>query len=336
MARQTTFAPHRGPAHEATALPATMRAAAIDRFGGPEVVTIHTLPVPEINPRQVLIAVHTSGLAGWDADMRDGWSPTGHAPRFPFVLGTDGSGTVAAVGSRVRRLKVGDRVYASSFETAGFHAEYVAVVAEKVASVPPGLDLKDAGVIPINGVTALQGVDDTLHLKRDEAVIVHGGAGGVGSLAVQFAKLRGARVLATATGEDGVALVRRLGADAAVDGRRGDIVAAARHFAPDGIDAVLAFVGRDSLERCVDALRPGGRVAYPNGVEPEPKKRRGLEIIPYDGLAGVREFARLNRAIEAAKLRGVIAATFPLEEAARAHERLAQGHVLGKIVLRIG
>jgi len=336
MARRTTLIPRRRPSRGAVRLPATMRAAAIDRFGGPEVVTLHTLPVPEVDPGQVLIAVHTSGLAGWDADIREGWSPTGRKPRFPLVLGSDGSGTVAAVGSRVRRFKVGDRVYAASFEASGFHAQYIAVDSDKVVQVPPGLELKHAGAIPLTGVTALQGVDDTLSLGADETVIVHGAAGGVGSLAVQFAKLRGARVLATATGDDGVALARRLGADEAVDGKRDDIVAAARAFAPDGVDAVLAFAGGEPLEHCMDALKPGGRLAYPKGVEPAPKKRRGLEVLTYDGVVGVREFGRLNRAIHAAKLRVPIGATYPLAEAARAHERLAQGHVLGKIVLRIG
>ncbi len=202
--------------------------------------------------------------------------------------------------------------------------------------MPPGLELKHAGAIPLTGVTALQGVDDTLSLGEGDTVIVHGAAGGVGSLAVQFAKLRGARVLATATGDDGVALARRLGADEAVDGKRDDIVEAGRDFAPGGVDAVLAFAGGEPLERCLDALKPGGRLAYPHGVEPAPKKRRGLEILIYDGAVGVREFGRLNRAIHAAKLRVPIGATYPLAEAARAHERLAQGHVLGKIVLRIG
>jgi len=336
MARRTTLIPRRRPSGAGIKPSASMRAAAIDRPGGPEVVTIHTLPVPEVAPGQVLIAVHTSGLAGWDADIRDGWSPTGRKPRFPLVLGTDGSGTVAAVGSRVRRFKVGDRVYAASFDTGGFHAQYVAVDADRVAQVPPGLELKHAGAIPLTGVTALQGVDDTLNLGADQRVIIHGAAGGVGGLAVQFAKLRGAKVLATATAADGTALARRLGADAVLDGKRDDIVEAARDFAPDGVDAVLGFAGGEPLERCIDALKPDGRLAYPNGVEPAPKKRRGLEILVYDGVVGVQEFGRLNRAIHAAKLKVPIAATYPLAEASRAHERLAQGHVLGKIVLRIG
>jgi Alcohol dehydrogenase GroES-like domain len=112
-------------------IPKTMRAAAIDHFGGPEVLSIHSLPVPVPDAREVLIAVDTAGVASWDADMREGWSPTGHT-RFPLVLGTDGGGTVAALGSRVRRFKVGDRVYAYSFDNpkGGFYAEYVAVLAE--------------------------------------------------------------------------------------------------------------------------------------------------------------------------------------------------------------
>jgi NADPH:quinone reductase-like Zn-dependent oxidoreductase len=196
--------------------------------------------------------------------------------------------------------------------------------------------LREAGATPTTGLTAIQGIDDALKLKREETVIIHGGSGGVGTLAIQFAKLREARVLATASGADGVELVRSLGADAAVDGRHDDIEAAARSFAPKGVDAVLGLVGGEALDRCVAMIRSGGRLAYPNGVDPEPKKRPGIRVIAYDAVANVREFEHLGMAIEAAKLRVPIAATFSLGDAARAHERLAQGHVLGKIVLRTG
>jgi NADPH:quinone reductase-like Zn-dependent oxidoreductase len=181
----------------------------------------------------------------------------------------------------------------------------------------------------------LQGVDDHLRVKPGESVIVHGASGGVGNLAVQFAKLRGARVLATASGEDGIALALRLGADEAVDGKRDDIRAAARRFAPDGIDAVLATAGGDALEHCIDTLKPYGRVAYPHGVEPEPRPREGIEVLPYDAVPGVSEFERLRSMTKAARLQVPIAEEFPLTEARRAHERIARGHVLGKIVLRI-
>jgi NADPH:quinone reductase-like Zn-dependent oxidoreductase len=313
-----------------------MRAAAIDRFGGPEVLTIHELPTPTVDDDEVLIAIHTAGVGPWDADMRAGWTPDGK-PRFPLVLGTDGAGTVAMVGSRIRRFKIGDTVYSYSFYNpkGGFYAEYVSVAADKVAHVPDGLDLKHAGAVPTVGLTALQGIDDALHVKKGEYVAIHGASGGVGSLAVQFAKLRGAHVLGTATGEDGLAFVRRLGADTAVDGRRENLTEAARKFAPDGLDAILALAGGDPLERLLDALRSGGRLAYPNGVEPAPKKRPGIKVTPYDAIAGVREFERLNRAVEASALKVPIAATYPLDDAAKAHERLAEGHILGKIVLRV-
>lgn len=312
-----------------------MLAAAIDRPGGPEVLTIHELAVPQPDENEVLIAVHTAGVGQWDADMRAGWFPGGR-PRYPLVLGTDGSGTVAAAGSRVRRFEVGEKVYAYSFANpkGGFYAQYVAVVAEKAAPVPAVLDMRKAGAIGTTGLTALQGIDDALQLKKGQTVIIHGASGGVGTLAIQFAGLRGARVFATASGNDGKSLARRLGAEQAVDGRTEDITAAARRFAPDGIDALLALTG-SSLAQCLDALRPGGRVAYPNGVEPAPRKRRGIDVVSYDAVPGVREFQRLNRAIEAARLKVPIAAVYPLAEAAKAHERLAQGHVLGKIVLRI-
>jgi NADPH:quinone reductase len=317
-------------------IPHAMPAAAIDRFGGPEVLTLHVVPVPAIDAREVLIALHTAGVGPWDADIREGWYPGGK-PRFPLVLGVDGGGLVAAVGSRVRRFKPGDKVYSYSWANpkGGFYAEYVAVVADKVAHVPRGLDLEHAGAIATTGLTALQGIDDALHVKKGQSVIIHGGSGGVGTLAIQFAKLRGARVLATGSGLEGVELVREMGADVAMDGKHVDVAEAARSFAPEGVDAILALAGGDALERALDVLRRDGRVAYPNGIEPEPKKRRGVTFIPYDAIAGLREFERLNRAVEAAKLKVPITEVFPLAKASKAHERLAEGHVLGKIVLRI-
>jgi NADPH:quinone reductase len=317
-------------------VPKTMHAAAIDRFGGPDVLKIHELPLPELDANDILIAVHVAAVGGWDADMRGGWSPSGRKPRFPLVLGSDGSGVVAARGSRVRRMQVGDPVYAFAWDNpkGGFYAEYVAVPAANAATIPRGLNARAAGAIPMTGLTALQGIDDALHVRKGESVIVHGASGGVGTMAVQFAKLRGARVFASASGPDGMALVRQLGADGATDGHS-DITDAARVFAPDGYDAVLGLVGK-GLAQCVDLLKHGGRVAYPNGIEPAPRKRRGLEVIGYDGVAGVKELARLGRAVEAIRLQVPIAAEYPLAEAAEAHRRIAAGHVLGKIVLRAG
>lgn len=268
-------------------VPRTMFAAAIDRFGGPDVLTGHALPVPCLDSHDVLIAVDTAGVGPWDADVREGLF-AGRKPHFPIVLGYDGAGVVAAVGPKVRRLKIGDEVYSYNWENpkGGFYAEFVAVPADKVARIPKRLDLRQAGAIATTGLTSLQGIDDALDLKKGETIIVHGASGGVGSLAVQFARLRGARVFATASGKEGVELVRDMGAHAVVDGKRVDIDDQARRFAPDGVDAILALAGGDALERCLNALRPDGRLAHPNGIDPVPKRRRRMSIIPYDAISG--------------------------------------------------
>src|SRR6266511_2494731 len=124
-------------------IPTSMRAAVIEKFGGPEVLEIRDIPVPQLDDDEVLIAMHTAGVGSWDPDMRSGWSPSGKT-RFPLVLGSDGSGTVVAKGPRVRRFNVGDRVYAYTLDNAkgGSYAQYVAVSAENVAVVPADMDMK--------------------------------------------------------------------------------------------------------------------------------------------------------------------------------------------------
>jgi len=289
-----------------------------------------------VSARDVLIAVHTAGVGTWDPDVRSGelW-PEG--ARFPLVLGMDGSGTVVARGARARRLRVGDKVYGVSFDTAkaGFYAEYIAVAEQNVARIPRRLDLLRAGASPAVALTALQGIDDALGVERDESVVVVGASGNLGVFAVQFAKQRGAAVLAIASGRNGCALVERLGADVAIDGKRADIGDALVDFAPDGVDAVLGLVGGTVLTKCIAALRRGGRIAHPNGIEPAPRKRQGIKLVAYDAKPGVKEFARLNRALDKASLIVPIAKQFPLAQAARAHRLVEKGHLLGRVVLRV-
>ena len=326
-----------GAAAPATpAVPPTMRAVVIDRLGGPQELKTRELPAPRPGPGEVLIALDTAGVAIWDAEIRaEGFD--GKQPRFPLVLGTDGAGTVAALGAGVRGLKVGDAVYSYSWDNpaGGFYAEYVAVAAERVALVPRGMDLLHAGAMGTTALTAIQGIDDALHLRKGETVVIHGASGGVGLLAIQFARQRGARVLATASGAEAKALVRRLGADAVADGRGGDLAGNLARFAPHGVDAVLALAGGDALENCAGAVRPGGRLAYPEGVRPVPKPRAGLKIIPYNATPGAEQYARLGRAIAEMNFIVPIAGEYALADAKAAHERLAAGHVLGKLVLRV-
>lgn len=312
-------------------VPATMLAAAIDRGGGPEVLSIHHLAVPKPKSGEVLIAVNTAGVGVWEAGIRQ--HPLEGA-QFPLVLGEDGAGTVVALGSAVRGFKVGEQVYGVG---RAFYAEYAIAPAEDIAHIPKGIDFTEAGVLAISGLSALQGLDDVLQLKPGETLIIHGASGGVGTLAVQFAKLRGLKVLASASSDEGLALVNRLGADAVVNGRTGDILAAARRFAPHGVDAVLGLAAGDALDRCIDALRQDGRgrVAYLYGMEPLPRPRFGIRMTLYSFVSGVHEFEHLNQAVEATRLQVPVAAEYSLADAAEAHRRLEAGHLLGKILLRI-
>lgn len=313
------------------ALPESMRAAAIDRFGPPSAIKLHELPVPQPGPREVLIELHAAGVGEWDEAIRDGSWKISDRTKFPLVLGTDGAGIIVAKGSRVRRFRLGDRAWA--YATGGFYAEYVSIDERKAGLVPQRLDFRQAGAGAVTGLTALQGIDDTLHVRKGETVLVFGASGAVGTLAVQFAKRHRARVLATASGRAAASLVRRLGASAVLDARSANALDELRALAPDGIDAVLALAGGDGLERCLDFVRERGRVAFPNGVEPEPQPRRKFTIQTYDAVAGPREFARLARAVDEAQLRVPVAAIYPLGQAADAHRRLYK-RVIGRIVIR--
>ena len=316
---------------DVSSVPDTMRAAAIDRGGDAETLSIHHLPVLMPSAGEVLIAVRAAGVGVWQAKFRPRDSQDTH---FPVILGSDGAGTIAAVGTGVRGFKLGDEVYGTN---GAFYAEYVTVRAENVAHVPRGITPNEAGILGISGLSALQGIDDVLSLRSGDKLIVHGAAGGVGTLAIQFARLRGAKVLAIVSDDAGAALVSRLGAEAVVNGRTGDIASAARSFAPDGVDAVLGLAGGDSLEHCIDTLRHDGRgrVAYLYGLEPIPRPRFGIRMTLYSYIPGVREFERLNKAVEAVKLQVPVAVEYSLADAAEAHKRLAAGHLLGKIVIRV-
>jgi len=313
----------------------TMQAAAIDQFGG--AITPHMLPVPQAGPGEILIRVESAGVGVWDPFERDGGfaKMMGARPSFPYVLGSEGAGTVTDVGTQVHGFKKGDRVYAMALANpkGGFYAEYAAVEANQASPIPASLTIEQAGVMPIDAVTALIGLDDKLGLKSGETILIFGASGGIGHLAVQLAKRMGARVFAVASGKDGAALAKRLGADAVVDGHRDDIAAAARKFAPNGLDCVLLTAGGAEADQALQAVRDGGRVAYPNGVEPSPKARPGVKIQSYDVEPNSKAIARLNELIGEAPFEVYVARTFALDQAAEALEALDE-HFLGKMALR--
>jgi NADPH2:quinone reductase len=312
-----------------------MQAAAIDKFGGE--ITPHTLPVPQIDADEVLIRVESAGVGVWDSYEQEGGfaKMMGSKPSFPYTLGSDGAGTVAAVGDDVDRFKEGDKVYGVALANpkGGFHAQFIALKADHVSKLPVTLTMDQAGAMPVDAVTALMGLDDTLQLKQGESVMIFGASGGIGHLALQLAKRIGARVFAVASGQDGVALARRLGADAVVDGHKDNVLEEIRNFAPDGLDAALVTAGGDATNEALSALREGGRVAYPNGVEPAPKGRSDLKIKSYDGMPTAKTIEKLNQLIEAGPFEVHIAKSYLLDRAAEAQQALDE-HYVGKLALR--
>ena len=316
----------------------TMRAVALDKFGGPEALKIQDLPIPQIEANEVLIRVEAAGVGAWDPFEREGRfvEITGIKPSFPYVLGTDGAGTIAAVGKEVTRFKEGDRVYAAELANpkGGFYAQYAAVKADNVSLIPRQLTIEQAAVLPTDGLTALTGLEKVLGLKAGESLMVFGASGGIGHLALQLAKRLGANVFAIASRDDGVQLAKKLGADTAVDGRGDDVLNAAKEFAPNGIDAALVTAGGNQTAQALLAIRQGGRIAYPHGVMPEPTAPEGVASEAYDGEFSRALIDRLNTLIDSGPFEVHVDKTFPLEEAGKAHEALGEHH-LGKIALMI-
>ena len=315
----------------------TMKTAVIDRFGGLDEMKIRELPVPELDAEEILVRVEAAGVGVWDPFEREGYfaKEFNMSPAFPVILGSDGAGTVEAVGEKVSRFKKGDRVYGISFLSpkGGFYAEHVVMKETNAARIPGKLSATQAGAMAVDVLTAYSGLETTLHLKSGESVLIFGASGGIGHMAVQLAKRMGARVLAIASGRDGVALAKRLGADKVIDGHSDDIVAAAREFAPKGIDAVLLTAGGAAAERCLTTLRSGGRLAYPNGVELPQKDRPGITVLPaYNGEYQNPPFEQINRLIESGPFDIEVAKTFSLEQAADA-QRALDDHYLGKLAI---
>jgi NADPH2:quinone reductase len=318
-----------------TSIPQSMKAAAIDRFGGPEVISVRSLPVPKPKSHEVLIQLDTAGIGVWDPYVREGELAdlVEAQPQFPKIIGNDGAGTIIAAGDKAKRFKIGDRVYAFTMK-GGFYAEYAAVEEDDVAVIPGTVRLDEAGALGADGITALSGLEDQLDLKPGEKLMIFGASGGIGHIAVQLAKRIGAQVFAVASGPDGVELVRRLGADAAIDGHRDDVAQAARDFASEGLDAALVLAGSQDLNELLRTVKRGGRIAHPNGVEPAPRAPEGTMLFAYDGTPSVEAFERLNSLIGAAPFHVELGRLYRLEDAAMAHRDLEHHH-LGKLAFRV-
>jgi NADPH2:quinone reductase len=315
-----------------------MRAVVMAKFGGPEVLELRDLPVPEPGPGEVRVRVRASGTNPVEAKIRK----AGHWAQIPLpaVLGYDASGTVDQVGAGVTALKAGDEVYFTPEifgNRHGTHAEYTVVPAAIVAPKPASVSHEEAAAVPLAGGTAYEAIVRRLAVRPGETVLIHGGAGGVGSFAVQVAKVCGARVIASASAGHHD-LLRKLGADVCVDYRTQDPAEVALRETGAGVDAVFDTVGGDTIARSIPATRPGGRLATIlgptgdlTGFYPRNHTLHGVFL--------TREAERLRvlaRLIDRGQVRPIVAEVLPLEQVARAHERLDSGHGAGKVVLAVG
>lgn len=307
-----------------------MRAVRIHGYGGSDQLRVETAPKPEPGPNDVLVAVHAAGVNPVDWKIREGY--LGEDPdRLPLILGWDVSGVVEAVGEDVTDVVVGDEVYSRPEITRpGAYAEYVVIAADEVAPKPRTLTHVEAAGVPLAGLTAWQALFDHAGLKADERVLVHAGAGGVGHLAIQVAKEAGAYVVAT--GSSGSQdLVKRLGADEFVDYREQPF-----EDAVDTVDVVFDTVGGETTSRSFEVLGEGGRLVSIAGQPDEDEaERRGIDTAAFMVQPHAAQLTELADLIDAGQVDVVIERTFPLAQAAAAHDLSAEGHVHGKLVLEV-
>ncbi len=332
-----------------------MRAILMTRPGGPDVLEARDVPLPELpSPQHVRVHLHAAGINPVDTKLRKGG--TYYPDRLPTVLGCDGAGVVEAVGSAVTRFRAGDAVYffhGGIGGEPGNYAQYNVVHEDHLARMPENLSFTEAAAVPLVLLTAWEALYDRVRLQPDERVLIHAAAGGVGHVAVQLARLRGARVATTVSSPDKADFVRALGAERIIEYKSEDFVQAALDWSEDaGVDATFDTVGGETFCRSFAATRVYGNVVtlLQTSCDDKAMKLARLrnQAIHYElmltpmhlGLAGARraqtrileEGARL---IEQGKLKVRVSKELPLAQAAEAHRLIEAGHSTGKIVLRI-
>ena len=313
------------------ATPSTMRAIAIDDFDAPP--TLRELPVPQPGPGEILVRVHSSSINGFDRSVVAGHVRGMMEYRFPVVPGKDFAGTVAALGSGASRFKVGDEVFGVVMTQAlgpGAWGEYVAVPEGFVAAVLPSLDLETAGALGLAGAAALAAVD-AVAPTAGETVLISGATGGVGAIAIQLAKARGATVLATARPGEEESFVRDLGADATVD-YTGDLAAAVRALHPGGVPAALHLAGDPAI--LTGLVAPGGRLASTLGFTQDAAGDAPLTVASIMAMPDTATLERLGGEAAAGRLRVPIRRTYALAEAPQALYDFGSG-TLGKLAIRV-
>ena len=309
---------------EAQASPAMMKAVVAHEYGGPEVLKYEDVSRPQPKENEVLVRVVAAGVNPVDTYMRSG--KFGSASGLPLILGRDIAGIVEEIGPGVTKFKKSDAVYGNVRN--GGYAEFAVAAEKDLALKPASLDFIQAAAAPVAARTAWNALIETAHLSAGQTVLIQGGSGGVGTFAIQIAKLRGAKVYATAStaNQD---LLKELGADVAIDYTKQkfeDVV--------KDMDVVLEAAGADTLERSYAVVKKGGIlvsiVGQPNAVKAE---QYGIQAPPlaYSGSS----LSEVTKLFDEKKLKVVVTQTLPLSEARKAHEQVGTHHTRGKIVLKV-
>lgn len=309
-----------------------MKAVQIHAYGGSNVLSFEDVPQPVPGENDALIRVRAASVNPADIAVRAGYMANYLPFAFPFTPGFDIAGVVEAVGSEVGNLKVGDEVIARTelFRLGGY-AEYVLVTATEVVAKPKQLDFVQAAALPHAALTAWRSLFDAASLARGQTVLIHAAAGGVGSLAVQMAKDRGARVIGTASAANQDFLYE-LGVDEAVDYNAGPFEAQVKD-----VDVVLDLVGGETQERSWKTLKPGGVlvsvVQPPSADLAAAHKARAVFAGAMPPAAPV--LFEVVALVEAGKIKPVVSTVLPLSEVQRAHDMVAGGHTRGKLILQV-
>jgi NADPH:quinone reductase-like Zn-dependent oxidoreductase len=307
-----------------------MKVVSIHSFGDPEVLQLEEQPTPTPAEGEVVIRVRAASVNPVDFKTRAGEYPMVKAESLPRVLGRDVAGKVEQCGASVHSWKPGADVYAMVDPEHGGYAEYVALRADLCARQPKNVTATEAAAVPLAGLTAWQGLFDHGQLRAGQSVLIHGGAGGVGHLAIQLAKARGAHVATTVSQRD-IDFARELGADIVIDYK-------AQRFEEmvSDVDLVFDLIGGEVQQRSFKVLNRGGAListlAKPDENKLRERELRGLVFLAQPSGAQLTEITQL---IEAGKVRPYVQATFKLEDVRRAHETAERDHPRGKIVLEV-
>jgi NADPH:quinone reductase-like Zn-dependent oxidoreductase len=308
-----------------------MKAAYLERFGGPEVLHYGDLPDPTAGPGEIVVDVAAASVNAADWKFRSGQYARHSGANFPLIPGRDFSGSVGALGGGVDDLKVGDAVFGVlDVGREGTYCEKLTIKAALVAKKPTELSHVQAAAVALAGLTAVNSIADTLKLQRGETILIQGGAGGVAGFAIQFAKHLGARVITT-TSAANREYVLGLGADQIIDYNEQDFTKVVH-----GCDAVFDAVGGEVATKSFDVLRPGGRAAFiASGVEaPKPTRSDVVSLRPpvQRSRAAMERIAQL---IETGAVRPPTIKVYPLSQAVDAHRLSESRHFRGKLVFQV-